>query len=299
MSTATPDPQRDPVSRRHVARAKRTDRAEARRRHRALAAEPLADEPDRACPILRVDRPGAGDPRPDLIIAPLRPDAVGIVEAFRRSTGPADLRGDLASLPWLARHTKAIWVPAVVVAVATILLLLPEGRPNPIGSSSPARRSCSRRRWRRRSSPASSRRAARWLAGGIAGLFAALGYSLLVLTVAPAASPTVVDQAAPAPGSLIAYALISSPLFGVASARSRASTAGSSRSRTRIAAAGRRRRQGTTGRAGRPSAVTARARSARSPHARLAELAHAVGTLGTAGGRGRLDQRPDLVGDRR
>lgn len=196
-----------------MARAKRTDRAEARRRHRALAAEPLADEPVAPAPASTSSARAGTRAATSPSSAPA--GRVGIVEAFRRSTGPADIRGDLALLPWLARHTKAIWVPAVVVAVATILLVLPEGRSNPwvilAGQALVLPPPMATSFLAGILAPRGS-----WLAGGIAGLFAAIGYSFLVLTVAPAASPTVVDEAAPAPGSLIAYALISSPLFGVA-----------------------------------------------------------------------------------
>ena len=53
---------------------------------------------------------------------------------------------------------------------------------------------------------------ASWLAGGIAGLAAAIGFSVLIL-----ASPTFpTGPDAPSRESLIGYALVSSPTFGLA-----------------------------------------------------------------------------------
>lgn len=91
-----------------MARAKRTDRAEARRRHRAELGEP---------------EPGTGDaalatraaPAPE---APPRPP--GITTAFRAAFRPLDLRSDLRSAPGLLRH-RAFFIPVALTIGSTAL----------------------------------------------------------------------------------------------------------------------------------------------------------------------------------
>jgi hypothetical protein len=95
-----------------VARAKRTDRAEARRRYRATIID--SDQPfdPDLEPEEAEERPRAARPRPAAPApAAARP---GIVAAFRGSFRPIDLRGDIAALPWIARHSKAIWLPVLL-----------------------------------------------------------------------------------------------------------------------------------------------------------------------------------------
>lgn len=103
-----------------MARAKRTDRAEARRRHRAaLAADPdLQDETelDEAEPA---DAPSAGARR--LAASPSRPlERPSLVKAFRSAFRPVDVKGDLRALPGIARHSKAIWLPVLLTVGAAI-----------------------------------------------------------------------------------------------------------------------------------------------------------------------------------
>ncbi len=94
-----------------MARAKRTERAEARRRYRAAAAADPENETAggrvrrgrrrSTCRRLigEVGRRGAGRSR------------TGFSQAFRQSFRPLNVREDLASLPWIAIHTKALWIP--------------------------------------------------------------------------------------------------------------------------------------------------------------------------------------------
>ncbi len=116
-----------------MARAKRTDRAEARRRYRASIGEPLDDErdlEDDAEPAASPARPAAGA-RPVASarssgaastppVAP-RPSMTG---AFRSSFRPVDWRGDLRALPMLLRH-KALLIPVILsgASVAALPLL--------------------------------------------------------------------------------------------------------------------------------------------------------------------------------
>lgn len=122
-----------------MARAKRTDRAEARRRYRAqqaaeaaeAAGEPLdaADDGDQAeRPIGREAReavlPAPGRARSAPPAQPARP---GIGTAFRAAFRPANFREDLAALPQLIRH-RSVWLPALISIGTTVVLLVTGGR---------------------------------------------------------------------------------------------------------------------------------------------------------------------------
>jgi hypothetical protein len=107
-----------------VARAKRTERAEARRRYRAtLATDPLAEGDDGA------DEPSSssqGATRSNAAQAGKQsssgtPERVGFLDAFRLSIRPIHVRQDLAALPWITIHTKAIWLPVLITIAATIV----------------------------------------------------------------------------------------------------------------------------------------------------------------------------------
>ena len=107
-----------------LARAKRTDRAAARRRYRAqsdVAAEPLDDDASDARPPSSTPsasgRPVAG-----------RPSRPGIFSAFRASFRPIDVRGDLRALPWLLR-TPAFFAPVILSGLAVALVPLTGANP--------------------------------------------------------------------------------------------------------------------------------------------------------------------------
>lgn len=101
-----------------MARAKRTDRAEARRRYRATTADPLEEEvieegisrvaPRRSAPTSSA--PGATG-------TVQRPSILG---AFRSSFRPVDWRADIRALPRLLRHWS-FYVPVVLSGVAVVL----------------------------------------------------------------------------------------------------------------------------------------------------------------------------------
>jgi hypothetical protein len=42
--------------------------------------------------------------------------------AFRQAFHPVDIRADFASLPWLAVHTKALWVPVLITIGGTVAI---------------------------------------------------------------------------------------------------------------------------------------------------------------------------------
>jgi hypothetical protein len=110
-----------------VARAKRTDRADARRRHRApsLDAPDIAatedDAPAAATPPARSGRRAAGpSPAAPATAAPARPSITG---AFRSSFRPLDVPGDLRALPGLLR-TRAFLLPVILSGLSVALVPL-------------------------------------------------------------------------------------------------------------------------------------------------------------------------------
>ncbi len=101
-----------------MARAKRTDRNEARRRYRAeqaaLAETPEPDEIDEEEP-----QPARRAARSSSATAATRPSIVG---AFRGAFRPLDLRGDIAVIPAVATHW-AVLVSAAVSIIATVVFI--------------------------------------------------------------------------------------------------------------------------------------------------------------------------------
>ena len=107
-----------------MARAKRTERAEARRRYRAtLATDPLGEDADGADGVSSTGS-SKDDKRSNAASGGKQgggtPERVGFLDAFRQSIRPVHVREDIASLPWIATHTKAIWLPALITVAATI-----------------------------------------------------------------------------------------------------------------------------------------------------------------------------------
>ena len=211
-----------------MARAKRTDRADARRRYRAQQAaeaqesgeeldladddeEPGATRPAQSRePVRTPPRRAAAAPPPP----PARP---GIGYAFRAAFRPANLREDLAALPQLIRH-RSIWLPALISIGTTVVLLVTGGRDvvsaliyqyfivtPPIGAIF-------------RSGFLAPR--ASYLTGAIAGLVGAGCLAALVAASAggnlgglgaPAASPSPAASAAPSPTAATSPAASGSP----------------------------------------------------------------------------------------
>jgi hypothetical protein len=115
-----------------VARAKRTHRAEARRRYRseqAVAADGDAADvsgsapdavPSRSSSTSGGDASGASRP--------------GVANAFRTAFRPLDVRSDLRVLPQLVRH-RALWIPIAITLASTVLVIVvpPVGRSDIVG----------------------------------------------------------------------------------------------------------------------------------------------------------------------
>jgi hypothetical protein len=107
-----------------VARAKRTTRAEARRRYRAEQGLP-----DEAMALDDADDSDATTPRPGRT-DPDQAGRLGIGTALRMSFRPLDIRGDFRALPRLARN-KAFLIPMLLTLGSTAVFLF--ARPQATG----------------------------------------------------------------------------------------------------------------------------------------------------------------------
>ncbi len=113
-----------------MARAKRTHRAEARRRYRndQALADQMDDGDDIEAPESSASQPSrAGTTTPE-------PARGGVGNAFRQAFRPLDIRSDLRALPELVR-SKALWIPIALTLAATVLFIVirPEGRTDIVG----------------------------------------------------------------------------------------------------------------------------------------------------------------------
>jgi hypothetical protein len=105
-----------------VARAKRTDRAEARRRSRA------AQSAEAAYIAETTTEPTARrQSTPPVEKASNQPTRMGFMDAFRAAIRPVHVREDLAALPWIAIHTKALWVPLLITILSTAAIIATNG----------------------------------------------------------------------------------------------------------------------------------------------------------------------------
>ena len=107
-----------------MARAKRTQRAEARRRYRAATAtDPATDDLEDEEPVAgasRVKGAPAGRPTPSSI-------RMGFVDAMKTSIHPIHVRADLAALPWIAVHSPALWAPLLITIASTVMVIVTSG----------------------------------------------------------------------------------------------------------------------------------------------------------------------------
>ena len=106
-----------------MARAKRTERAEARRRYRAAPlGDPANDVVDDEAPAATSGGTRGAPPRPT-------PSTVrmGFVDAIKKSIHPIHVRSDLAALPWIAVHSPALWAPLLITIASTVLVIVTAG----------------------------------------------------------------------------------------------------------------------------------------------------------------------------
>lgn len=188
-----------------MARAKRTDRAEARRRHRAATMATEGGAPTAERQVTTSSSGTAAMSTPS--------GRMSMGTAFRQSFHPVDVRADLAALPGLAVHTKALWVPvlltvgaAIAVAVGaamstqntiTALLFQYFVQPPAIGGVFIAGFLAPR---------------ASWLLGLIVGIVSAAAYAILVLAFPTAIAGTAPDAAQAR--ELVLSGFLLAPVFG-------------------------------------------------------------------------------------
>ena len=102
-----------------MARAKRTERAEARRRYRAAAADRSEERSTTRAQAASAARHTTGLRRIASAAAATHEDGFG--QRSGPSIRPVNVREDLASLPWIAVHTKALWLPLLITVASTVL----------------------------------------------------------------------------------------------------------------------------------------------------------------------------------
>ena len=181
-----------------MARAKKTDRAEARRRARGLTAEGTLLAEGAAAGAGTAPAPGA----------PARP---GLFSAFRLAARPVNVRADLRQIPWLVTRTRAVWLPSALVAISAIWFAASGGNakemsglvfnlfvfPPPLAAAFLAGILTDRMSY---------------LAGGLVGVVAAIVFSVYIL-LGPIAGG---DFTAQTRQGYALYALVVSPLSGLA-----------------------------------------------------------------------------------
>lgn len=219
-----------------MARAKTTDRSDARRRYRAqLAAEAAAaehavneDAADVEITAANVVRGGGAAPNaissgPTTSRSSARRTALGgatsggaasgprpsLLAALRIAAAPADIAGDLRALPQIATGTKAVWLPAILVVATGAAFLVPALAANTIvrllGQALLAPPAMIPSFLAGMLTPRGS-----WLAGGVAGLIAGITVTVII-AIAPAG-------ANPSQGldvQNLAFILVAAPVFGV------------------------------------------------------------------------------------
>ena len=189
-----------------MARAKRTARADARRRFRA-ATDPSVDadvDPTEAAPAARAVRQQPPSPKPEG-----SQRRVGMLDSLRSSIHPVRVRDDLASFPALATN-RALLLPILATIVSTVAVIAMSGKDlvTPILFTyfiqTPALGGVFLAGFL---APRAS-----WLLGAIVGAVAAAGY-LAILLIAPSIlSATTPDAATTQNVALSAFLL--SPIMG-------------------------------------------------------------------------------------
>jgi hypothetical protein len=193
-----------------VVRAKSTDRAEARRRHRAATAAAVAESPSLAVSPAgtRASSSGSG---------PAAPARTGVFGSFRGAIRPVHFREDLLDLPRLATKTFSIWVPALLILAVFVLFEISGGNisnqslqalafnlfifPPPLAAAFLAGILTQR---------------SSYLAGGIVGTLSGILFASYVLTATFAPSPEGVAVTSDVRLQNAFYAMLVSPVAGVA-----------------------------------------------------------------------------------
>ena len=181
-----------------MARAKKTDRADARRRARLAAVVP---EPDEGSPDASQAGPSTGAPSTA---------GSGIRGAFAGAIRPIDIRSDLRQVGWLVTRTPSVWLPSLLVLGTAIWFGTSGGAlsglpgtafnlfvfPPPLAAAFLAGVLTERMSY---------------LAGLLVGVVAAIVFSVYMLIGPIAGVPLTVDQRQ----GYILYALVVSPISGL------------------------------------------------------------------------------------
>jgi hypothetical protein len=119
-----------------VARAKRTDRAEARRRYRASqgdeplfaddAAEDDASAETTTAAATATPRPSGRERVRAASTPPPAPARPGMRSAFSKAFRPVDVRGDVLALPALIRN-RSFFIPLALIAAVALVVVLTGG----------------------------------------------------------------------------------------------------------------------------------------------------------------------------
>jgi len=104
-----------------VARAKRTDRADARRRYRLTQDDPDDTGAEGQTPVPNVLSAGRGS-TPSSAPSAAPGGRMGFADSMRAAYHRPDLRADIAALPWLLR-TRAFYVPLALVVVGVVVMV--------------------------------------------------------------------------------------------------------------------------------------------------------------------------------
>lgn len=185
-----------------MARAKKTDRSEARRRARALSTDPA----------LATGEPGRGGMTASgALSAGTEAPRLGFFGAFRAAYRPVTLRSDIAQIPWLITRTPAVWLPCAIMLGMTVWFLASGSDPGNLSG----------RLWIVAVNPPpfifaflAGILAPRmtYLAGGFVGLANVLVTAMYAFTVNPPNTTLTSDTRA----TYVLYALAISPISGLA-----------------------------------------------------------------------------------
>lgn len=160
-----------------MARAKRTERAEARRRYREAIATQADGAPDQAVEIPAAALPQR-QPKATTSAAGAALERPGFFATFRAAVRPADVPGDLRALPRLL-ISPAVLIPVAIVVASTVVALIPDLGDNIVTSflvqlflQPPALAIAFIGGWLARRGS--------WLVGGIVSIAAVIGYAIVV-----------------------------------------------------------------------------------------------------------------------